>query len=79
MPGDDKRLLDYFIKHTNSQFAGLRKEMNAQHNGLSKKLDRLRLFGFGAIVICIVLSPKGEKIWEILPKLLEVASAAALR
>lgn len=77
MPESDKRLLDYFIKHTDRQFLALKNEMGQQHKGLSKQLRQLRRFGMIAVILCVALSPKGEKIMELFPKLLEVASAVA--
>lgn len=66
MPREEKSKLDYFIDRTDVRL-----------DELNEKIDRLAKFGALAVLLCAMLSPKGDKIFEMIPKLLEAASAMA--
>ena len=65
MSRDEQSKLDYFIERTDERL---------EH--LSDQLDRLWKFGVVAVLLCVVFSPKGEKLLEMVPKFLELATAS---
>lgn len=62
----EKRLLDYFIEHTDKRF-----------DETHRRIDRLTVLVIASALIFICFSPAGPKILDLVPKAFEAAAAFA--
>lgn len=73
----EKKVLDYFIEHTNQKFTELKADLEAHRAESKAALSRLTKLVLFAGLLCICLSPAGAHLLEKLPSLLELAAAVA--